>query len=287
MARSLIVYFSQGGATARVAEAIAAGLRSAECDADLVNMNDGQPPGIDGYGLLGIGLPVYIFRPPFKVIDYLESLPELAGLPFFVFLLYGTHPGYAGTAARRTLARKGGKEVGYFKAKGADFFLGYLKRGFLFSPDHPTPLELDAAQEFGGAVSKRGIGDAYPRPEEDQPPAAVYRLEHLLTSRWLVKYLYSRLFHVKAEACTSCGVCMKVCPAGNISADGKGRPLWGRNCLLCLYCEMKCPTEAILSPVSWPLFTPFIAYNVSRARIDPSIGHARVIQKKGRTRPAE
>jgi hypothetical protein len=50
---------------------------------------------------------------------------------------------------------------------------------------------------------------------------------------------------------------------------------------------MRCPTEAILSPVSWPLFTPFIAYNVSRARIDPSIGHARVIQKKGRTRPAE
>jgi flavodoxin/ferredoxin len=287
MFKSLIVYFTQGGATARVAEAIAAGLRSTEYQVDLLNMNDGQPPNLDGYGLLGIGLPVYIFRPPFKVMDYLNSLPELAGLPVFVFLLYGTHPGDTGNAARRALARKRGQEVGYFKARGADYFLGYLKRGFLFSPDHPTSLELDAAQGFGRKVAERVAGEKYIRPEEDSPPSVVYRLERFLTNRWFVKYMYSWLFHVKAKKCTSCGLCMKVCPTGNISENRKGHPIWGRNCLLCLYCEMKCPTEAILSPVSWPLFSPFIAYNVSRAYLDSSIGHSRVIQKKGHTRRAE
>jgi len=41
MAKSLIVYFTQGGTTAQVAEAIAAGLRSKEHQVDLHNMNDG------------------------------------------------------------------------------------------------------------------------------------------------------------------------------------------------------------------------------------------------------
>ena len=44
MAKSLIVYFSQGGTTARVAESIAAGLRAAEWQADLCNLKDEQPP---------------------------------------------------------------------------------------------------------------------------------------------------------------------------------------------------------------------------------------------------
>jgi flavodoxin/ferredoxin len=287
MFKSLIVYFTQGGATARVAEAIATGLRSKEHQVDLHNMYDGQPPRLDGYGLLGIGLPAYYFRPPFKVMDYLNSLPELAGLPVFVFLLYGTHAGDAGNTVRRALARKRGQEVGYFKARGADYFLGYLKRGFLFSPDHPTFLELDAAQGFGRKVAERVAGEKYIRQEEDKPPSVVYRLERFLSNRRFVKYMYSWFFYVKAKKCTSCGLCMKVCPTGNISENRKGHPIWGRNCLLCLYCEMKCPTEAILSPVSWPLFSPFIAYNVSRAYLDSSIEHARVIQKKGHTQRAE
>lgn len=286
MLKSLIVYFTQGGSTARVAEAIAAGLRSKECQVDLLNINDGQSLNIDGYGLLGIGLPVYIFRPPFKVMDFLNSLPEIEGLPVFVFLLYGTHPGDAGNAIRRVLVRKRGQEVGYFKARGADYFLGYLKRGYLFSPDHPTSLELDAAQGFGRKVADRVAGEKYIKQEADKPPSAVYCLERFLTNRWFVKYIYSWLFHVKAKKCTSCGLCMTVCPTGNISENRKGHPIWGRNCLLCLYCEMKCPTEAILSPVSWPLFSSFISYNVSRAYLDSSIGHARVIQEKGHTRRA-
>ena len=287
MVKTLIVYFTQGGATTQVAEAIATGLRSREHQIDLINMNEVHPPNLDGYGLLGIGLPVYIFRPPFKVMDYLNSLTELAGLPFFVFLLYGTYPGDTGNAIRRALAGKGGREVGYFKARGADYFLGYLKRGYLFSPDHPTSMALESAQEFGRKVAERVAGEKYIKQEEDKPPSAVYRLERFLSNRWFVKYMYSWMFYVKAKKCTSCGICMKVCPTGNISENRKGHPIWGRNCLLCLYCEMKCPTEAILSPVSWPLFSPFMAYNVSRASRDSSIGHIRVIQSKGHTKRSE
>ncbi|HET6419197.1 MAG TPA: EFR1 family ferrodoxin [Geobacteraceae bacterium] len=284
MVKTVIVYFSQGGATSRVAGAIAAGLQSMQHQVDIVNMNEGKQPNLDDYDFLGIGLPVYIFRPPFKVTDYLKRLPALNGLPVFVFLTYGTLPGETGNKVRSALTKKGAKEVGYFKARGADYFFGYLKRGYLFSPDHPTASELDAAQAFGRRVAERLARGGSVIDERDRPPSMVYRLERFLTNRWFVKNMYSMLFFVKSKKCNSCGICMKVCPAGNITGDGKGHPVWGRKCMLCLYCEMKCPAEAIISPVSLPLFSPFLAYNVRQASRDPAISHARIIHENGKTR---
>lgn len=284
MGKSLIAYFSQGGTTATVAENIAEGLRSKGHDVDLHHMNEVPTPELGGYGLLGVGLPVYYFRPPFRVMDFLRELPDLNGLPVFVFVQYGTLHGDTGTVVRNALTIKGGREVGYFKNTGADYFLGYLKRGYLFSPNNPTVLNLEAAKEFGRNVAGWVTGGNYTKPDDDRPPHGVYRLERFLTNRWFVKLMYSRVFFVRTKKCVSCGLCMKICPLKNITADENGRPLWGRHCLLCLYCEMKCPTDAIVSPVSWPLFSPFMVYNVWRARRDSAIENARVVHEKGHTR---
>lgn len=51
------------------------------------------------------------------------------------------------------------------------------------------------------------------------------------------------LFSV-SDACTGCGTCARVCPAGNLTLVD-GRPMWGRRCELCCACLHFCPTEAI------------------------------------------
>jgi NAD-dependent dihydropyrimidine dehydrogenase PreA subunit len=58
-------------------------------------------------------------------------------------------------------------------------------------------------------------------------------------------------------------------------------PVWERNCLLCLTCEMKCPKDAITTPISW--IRPLMKYNVRHASRDPSLDHVRVTHSKGRT----
>jgi flavodoxin/Pyruvate/2-oxoacid:ferredoxin oxidoreductase delta subunit len=283
MSKSLIVYFSQSGTTARVGEAIAVGLRAVEWQVDVCNLKDGPPPEVSGYDLIGIGSPVYYFRAPFNVVDYVKSLPDLSGRATFIFMLHGTYRGDTGTTLRRTLARKGAREVGYLHCRGADYFLGYLKQGYLFSPSSPTSDELTQAEMFGREVAARLAGQPYIMPEEDRPATAIYRLERFLTNRWLTRQIYSRFFTVSAKKCNACGLCMKLCPTGNITKDRDEHPSWGRNCLLCLTCELKCPKDAITSPVSWPLFTPFMIYNVSHASHDPALEHARVIHKHGHT----
>ena len=91
MTKSLISYFSQSGTTAKVAEFIATGLRQEGYQVDLYNIKESPQPDVTGYDLLGIGSPVYFYRPPFNVIDYLNSLPDLSNLPTFTFVLHGTY----------------------------------------------------------------------------------------------------------------------------------------------------------------------------------------------------
>lgn len=288
MPRALIAYFSQSGTTARVAEAIAAGLADAGYEADLRRIGRDAPRDLAGYDLIGIGTPVYYYRLPFNVSDYLAVLPDLGGIPVFAFLLQGSHRFDAGNRLRHVLARKGGREVGYFNCRGEANYLGHLKEGYLFSPDHPTAGELAQARAFGRETAACAASGGYEPPADEPPPPALYRLERLLLSRWLIEHVYSRLFRVDPAECTACGVCMETCPTANIRDDGAGRPLWGRNCLFCMRCEMDCPEDAISSFMSRPatrwLMRPFLKYHVRHWTLPPGLEYVRVVHAHGETR---
>jgi flavodoxin/Pyruvate/2-oxoacid:ferredoxin oxidoreductase delta subunit len=283
MKKVLIVYFSQMGANKRIAEAISTGLREAGYQVTLWNLKDGLPPAPRDHDVLGIGSPTYYYRPPFNVIDYVNSLPDLVGLPAFVFVVHGTYRGNTGNIIRRALSLKGIKEVGYFHCHGAGFFLGYLKEGYLLSPDHPRAEELDRAEMFGREIAARLAGEPYLRHDDDPQLPMIYRLERFLTNRMFVKQIYSRSYKVNRKCRPDCDLCMKQCPVQNIKRGNDGRLMWSRNCLLCLSCEMNCPEDAITSPVSWPIFRPFLIYNTTHASRDPSLDYARVIHKQGQT----
>lgn len=283
MSRYLVVFFSQGGTTNKIAEAVAKGLRAHRHDVDLHNLKDGPPPDQGKYDVLGIGCPVHYYRPATIVVDYLDGLPSLSGKPVFTFILHAAYPGDAGNIVRRAFEAKGGKEMGYARFRGAGFFLGYLKHGYQFSPNDPKPDAFSRAELFGGEIAARLAGKAHAKTEYDAPPPFIYRLERFLTNRFFTRHLFSRLFGVNRRKCNSCGLCMKACPTRNISEDANGRRVWGRNCILCFACETRCPKEAIASPVTWFLFWPLMVYNTRTAAADPAIDHVRVTHANGRT----
>ncbi len=276
MSNCLIAYFSLGGTTSLIADRIAAGLRRADCHVDLERIAKDRFPGVDGYGMLGVGTPVYYYRAPFIVQDFLESLPDLNGLPVFIFLLHGTYPWETGAAIGRVLQGKGGRPVGYYRSYGVEHWVGYLREGYIFSPGHPNVAELEGAEDFGHEMANAVNASRRMDWMADRSAPLLYRIERLLTCRRLATSVYSRLFRVDRALCDSCGLCAELCPTGNVSLDSEGLPTWGRYCLLCLSCELKCSRNAISSPAGWRILKPIISYNARSAARDPSIDHIKV-----------
>lgn len=279
MLKCLIMYFSQNHTTARVAENIAAGLRRAGYITHLCNLKDESCPNINNYDLVGIGTPVYYYRPPFNVQDFITGLPQLNKQRFFVFMLHGAYSWNAGDYIKRALLKKNAEIIGYFQCRGAGYFLGYLKLGYLFSPSHPTVEELNLAENFGFQVGNNELVFV-----EYKKSPIIYRIERLFTSKWLTQNVYYRFFKVDNKKCSKCGLCMKLCPTKNINEDENGFPVWSGNCLLCVMCELKCPNDAIKSPIGWFAFRPFLFYNTKSASKDPSLQNVKVIHKNGQTK---
>jgi flavodoxin/ferredoxin len=285
MKKALIAYFSQGGTTEKIATEIANGLKDKEYLTDLYSIVEkSSPPSVKDYDLIGVGAPAYIARPPFNVMAYVKNLPNLNGLPFFVFILYGIDPGTTGNILRKALTNKGGREVGYSNYKGADKFAGYLQRGVFFSPDNPSQIELDRARQFGHDTVKYISDNGYAEEPKDSLPPAVFSFERFLTMKFLSKYFYSYFFHTDKEKCSSCGLCVKNCPQQNITLDPEGMPRWGQDCIMCFYCELNCPEEAVKTPVGWPVFSPLINYNIYLGKKDPSVDWIPVEHRKGKTK---
>ena len=276
----LIATFSQGGSTLRIAEEISKGLQSMGCEVYYYTINGKELPKTEDFDIIGIGTPAYIFRPPFIVSDFVNSLPDLRGKSFFVFTLHGTLPGNTGNSIRRKLRNKHARDIGYFLCHGADYFIGYLKRGYLFSPDAPSNFELGAAQRFGKVVVRRFESSIDETEKYDPPINPIYAIERFTTNRQNSKLLY-KLFKVD-DRCNGCGICISVCPTRNIVADHNRRPVWHNQCLLCATCELKCPRDAITSPFDLAILSPFMHYNIHMARLK-KIPFARVRHSEGKT----
>ena len=282
MPRALVALFSQTGMTARIANRISAGLRSAEWQVDLHKVSAGASPDIRQYDVVGIGTPTYYFRAPFVVKDFVRALPDLRGKSSFVFVLHGTQQGSCGNWIRRRLAAKGAADLGYFRCYGADYYVAYLKRGYLFSPDSPTEAEFDLAGQFAAQIAARLDSRTEEVDSYDPPTPFMYGLEKVLVNRMCARLIYSKTFHAN-RGCNACGVCISVCPTNNITARRDGRPRWHSNCLLCATCELKCPQDAIRSALDWGILAPFMSYNIRKALKEP-LSFTKVEHSGGRTR---
>ncbi len=155
--------------------------------------------------------------------------------------------------------------MGHVSCSGKHLFPGYTGRGYLFSPEGPTESDLEAAASLSRRVSAKmssnGGGGIDPR---DGGTHWILRFERFVMSRFFSRNVYSRFFTQNEKLCASCGNCVSACPVGNIRRDPDGRLHWNRDCVFCLKCEISCPKKAISSPISWPIFAPFLAYNVKR-----------------------
>lgn len=282
MKKVLIATFSQTGSTKKIADQLAKGLNASEFEVTHFKISKNHSPDPDEYDIIGIGTPVYFFRPPFIVQDFIRKIKNLKNKSSFVFITYGTHLGNCGNWIRRKLKKKGSTDLGYFKSFGADYWLGYIKRGVMFSPDSPTEKEFSSATEFGKNIAER-YANKNPDVEPFDPTTPfIYQFERMLVARPSVKYMYSKTFKADSN-CDLCGICIAKCPVHNITETKNGKLKWGSECLLCGTCELSCPKDAITSILDSMIFAPTMIQNIKLSK-KKQIPWAKVEHSGGETR---
>ncbi len=194
-------------------------------------------------GRIIIIFPVYMWGLPNIVRIFLEKLKVPENAELYTVITYAGLAGDPHKAAIKIL-----------KKKGINISSGFL----LWMPENFTPrygtwpkwlekfvlkLSLKKIERIIGKIKgkKKGIRQR-----------SRWGINRLLT--FIHNFLAKKLFEERTlkpadyfrvlENCSGCGICMKVCPAGNIEMK-KGKPLWGGHCELCTACFQWCPQKAV------------------------------------------
>lgn len=203
----------------------------------ITEKTNARPP--TDFDLLGIGFPVYHFRPPRLVLELLDSLSG-DGRGIFFFLTKAMASGDSLSQVMAFAKQQGFRTVAAaeFYYPGSDALLLFCKKDstleYLFTAIHSRKLrrQVNALVEQGlrgGSISPPARKPYHPlvAPFNDNP----------------YQYLVGE-FTVLHDRCVKCGLCLQGCPRDNIHRSS-GKIVIGSECDLCLRCLHHCPTEAI------------------------------------------
>jgi ferredoxin/flavodoxin len=236
--KTIIYYFTGTGNSLAAAKKIAAALKDCEIVpiASLAKIVGDIVPQADRVGIV---CPVYFSGLPVMVDQFAGRL-DLSHAPYVFGVV--TFGGSGGSSALRQLdgilRKRQDRELdaGFMVKMPGNYVL-------MYSPPSGTKREklLAIADEqiadIAGAVGRSG--------KRQLPSSFFANLIHSLMYPRFASRVHDddRKFSV-SDACTSCGTCAAVCPAGNIGLVA-GKPVWKHHCELCCGCIHLCPVQAI------------------------------------------
>ncbi|MHA1147842.1 MAG: EFR1 family ferrodoxin [Promethearchaeota archaeon] len=255
--KSVIFYFSQivTGNTKRIAENIAEGLRYDKNICDLVALKKYRDDielikgfQFHEYELIGLGVPVYYFHPPYHILFELEHFPNLRGKQGFLFCTSGGNPGSTLYQMKKALEHTELKIIDgcdkwigwdvhqmYSTQKNSNGHYGWLPSSY----GHPDREELNQAFKFGQSLLKIHNNPNTSKKKDfwsrDNPSAKMWSWKGIQT--WFPE------FNIVKHKCTQCGLCAELCPWDAIVLDPY--PRWIKDCDRCYICDLKCPEQAI------------------------------------------
>lgn len=232
----MIFYFSATGNSQYAAEKIAAATGDR-----LISIGQALRDGHDAYDItkdeyLGFVVPTFAWTLPGVVAEFIEKLSLTGCENQYVYGVFtcGESTGSEAAALKVILKSKG-------ITLGRTFDL-VMPDNFIIWSDVPSPAQLDGILNNADKVLARiitAVITKLPGDVDAGTPKDLYMpMEEISTSKKTSKFYAD-------EKCTSCGLCMELCPMRCIKADENGRPLWEGTCTLCLSCLHRCPAQAI------------------------------------------
>jgi len=224
---SAIYWFSGTGNSLYAARKLSAQLGNIP----LIQITDEPPSGsIGGEGAkVGFVFPSYYCNLPRAVHYFIEKLDIRPGTYIFVIVTMGG-PGQGSVAAAKRLLKAKGLRLNYGKG---------------ISMSANNVLYYDPADPSKGETTKDNTDKHLSTFAKDISAGKQLVRSHPFVLRNHFKNIekLDAPFNV-GDACTSCGLCEKVCPVKNIRMAG-AKPEWLHHCELCVACISWCPAKAI------------------------------------------
>jgi ferredoxin len=235
MPATTIYYYSATGNSLAVARMIAARLGNTE----LVAMKKSDGANVSkGSSCIGLVFPVHIFGLPVAVINFLENLRAPAGAFIFAVATHGGMPCATLKQAELLLAQRSIKLSAGYEVKMVN---NCTTVGEAPHPDKQKTLLQDSTRRVDricNALNKRT------RRIYQGIPVVNWVFSTKLHGNALPKIPGMDKTYSVQQTCNGCGICQKVCQAGNIVMEN-GRPVWLHRCEACYACLQWCPKEAI------------------------------------------
>lgn len=249
--KALIIYFSQTGNTRTIAEGIREGIVEVTNHCDLKALQEVDVKYLASYDLIGIGAPVFFYKEPFNVRDFIEALPELGGQHWFAFCTHGNIVGNFFPSIINLLEGRNAVVIDCHHTYANITVPFYPKPSY--TSGHPDAYDLEQAKAFGKNVAQRSpeiknqsnvsISLRYPVSSKEWIEEG-----HKLTEEALEKMLPKHIFN--AETCIQCYECEENCPVQGIDIK-VDPPRLQDPCIYCWRCVNICPTLSITA--DWSL----------------------------------
>jgi ferredoxin/flavodoxin len=236
--KTVIYYFTGTGNSLAAAKKIAAALGETRLVpvASLVENEGTITPEAERVGIV---CPVYFAGLPLMVASFAERLRPDAASYVFAVVTYG------GSGAAPALGQLDGI-LREHASRGLDSGFSVRMPGNYILM-YESPKGPKRAAMLGAADEKiaRIVGEIRECLGQKLPRSFVEQLVHTLGYGWFRKNAHDkdRTFTV-LDNCTSCGTCVAVCPAGNITLVEE-KPVFSHHCEVCCACIHACPVQAI------------------------------------------
>lgn len=200
---------------------------------------------------IGFCFPVYGWRPPSIVLDFVSRLQlgDVRGHYTYLLCTAGDTTGEACQLMARALSEAGIEARDWFALLMPESYVG-LPFMDVDTPENELRKKQRAEEELSEYLPRILEADtqadrqAFRRLHAGRWPRINSRLLGWLFKRFLVK---DSSFRVDPAACRKCGLCARLCPVANIDCSEDGTPRWLGNgrCMTCFSCYHHCPTRAI------------------------------------------
>jgi ferredoxin len=195
-------------------------------------------PDMTGNDITGLVFPVYIWGIPAPVLDFVKNTKTLKSDYIFAVAVNGGQVSNTLVQLKNLMALNGLTLSSGFQIKMPS---NYIPWGGPGTKEHCLNLYESAEKKIKNIAS--AINNKEMREVEKGP------LWQRIVFSAIYKMTFSKVpgmdnkFWINGK-CNNCGICAKVCPAGNISFN-EGKPKWNHKCQQCYACLQWCPEQAL------------------------------------------